>query len=86
MRIRNARWKTDTAPIDDECTCHTCTHFSRAYVHHLIRAGEILGARLATIHNLHYYHRLMAEMRAAIEAQCFADFTARFQETQTLGW
>jgi len=66
--------------------CHTCTHFSRAYVHHLIRAGEILGARLATIHNLHYYHRLMAEMRAAIEAHRFADFTARFHEMQTHGW
>jgi len=86
MRIRNARWKTDTAPIDDECDCHTCTHFSRAYVHHLIRAGEILGARLATIHNLHYYHRLMAEMRAAIEAHRFADFAARFHELQTHGW
>jgi queuine tRNA-ribosyltransferase len=86
MRIRNARWKTDTAPIDDECTCHTCTHFSRAYVHHLIRAGEILGARLATFHNLHYYHRLMAEMRAAIEAGRFADFTAQFHEMQTRGW
>ncbi len=86
MRIRNARWKLDTAPIDDECDCHTCRHFSRAYVHHLIRAGEILGARLATIHNLHYYHRLMAEMRAAIEAGRFADFTARFHATQALGW
>ena len=86
MRIRNARWKTDTAPIDDVCDCHTCTHFSRAYVHHLIRAGEILGARLATIHNLHYYHRLMAEMRAAIEAHRFADFAAGFHEMQTCGW
>ena len=86
MRIRNARWKTDTAPIDDECGCHTCTHFSRAYVHHLIRAGEILGARLATIHNLHYYHRLMAGMRVAIEAHRFADFTAHFHEMQTRGW
>ena len=86
MRIRNARWKTDTAPIDDACTCHTCTHFSRAYVHHLIRAGEILGARLATIHNLHYYHRLMADMRAAIEAGRFAEFTAQFHEMQTRGW
>ncbi|OZA28785.1 MAG: tRNA guanosine(34) transglycosylase Tgt [Hydrogenophilales bacterium 17-64-11] len=86
MRIRNARWKTDTAPIDDECDCHTCTHFSRAYVHHLIRANEILGARLATIHNLHYYHRLMAGMRAAIEAHRFADFAAQFHEMQTRGW
>jgi len=86
MRIRNARWKLDTAPIDDECDCHTCRHFSRAYVHHLIRAGEILGARLATLHNLHYYHRLMAGMRAAIEAGLFADFAVRFHEEQALGW
>jgi queuine tRNA-ribosyltransferase len=86
MRIRNARWKTDTAPIDNACTCHTCTHFSRAYVHHLIRAGEILGARLATILNLYYYHRLMASMRGAIEAGCFADFSAEFHATQALGW
>jgi len=86
MRIRNARWKTDTAPIDDECGCHTCQQFSRAYVHHLIRANEILGARLATIHNLHYYHRLMADMRAAIEAHRFADFAASFHATQAQGW
>ena len=86
MRIRNARWKTDTAPIDDACDCHTCTHFSRAYVHHLIRANEILGARLATIHNLHYYHRLMAGMRAAIEARRFADFVAEFHTMQAQGW
>ena len=86
IRIRNARWKTDTAPIDEACTCHTCTHFSRAYVHHLIRANEILGARLATTHNLHYYHRLMAGMRAAIEAKRFDAFTAEFHATQALGW
>jgi queuine tRNA-ribosyltransferase len=86
MRIRNARWKTDIAPIDDECTCHTCTHFSRAYAHHLIRAGEILGARLATTHNLHYYQRLMAGMRAAIEARRFTEFTTQFHEMQARGW
>jgi queuine tRNA-ribosyltransferase len=86
LRIRNARWKLDTAPVDEECDCHTCRHFSRAYLHHLIRAGEILGARLATLHNLHYYHRLMAGMRAAIEAGRFADFAARFHEQQALGW
>jgi len=86
IRIRNARWKTDIAPIDDACDCHTCTHFSRAYVHHLIRANEILGARLATIHNLHYYHRLMAGMLAAIEARRFADFVAEFHAMQAQGW
>jgi queuine tRNA-ribosyltransferase len=86
IRIRNARWKMDTAPVDPECTCHACTHFSRAYLHHLIRANEILGARLATIHNLHYYHRLMAGMRAAIEASRFADFAAAFRSEQAQGW
>ncbi len=86
MRIRNARWKLDTDPIDPQCGCHACSHFSRAYLHHLIRANEILGARLATIHNLYYYHSLMAQMRDAIEAGSFADFSLRFQEEQALGW
>jgi len=86
LRIRNARWKNDPLPVDPECDCHACTHFSRAYLHHLIRANEILGARLATIHNLHYYHRLMAGMRTAIEAGCFTDFAAAFQVEQARGW
>ena len=86
MRIRNARWKLDTNPIDPQCGCHACLNFSRAYLHHLIRANEILGARLATIHNLHYYHSLMAQMRVAIEAGRFADFDVRFNEEQALGW
>ncbi len=86
IRIRNARWKLDTDPIDPQCDCHACRHFSRAYLHHLIRANEILGARLATIHNLHYYHGLMAQMREAIEAGHFADLSIRFHEEQALGW
>jgi queuine tRNA-ribosyltransferase len=60
LKIRNARYRTDTAPLDDTCGCYTCAHFSRAYLHHLQRVNEILGARLATIHNLHYYLHLMA--------------------------
>ena len=86
MRIRNARWKLDTDPIDPQCGCHACLHFSRAYLHHLIRANEILGARLATLHNLHYYHGLMAQMRDAIEAKTFTEFGMRFHEEQALGW
>ncbi|MCA1979900.1 MAG: tRNA guanosine(34) transglycosylase Tgt [Thiobacillus sp.] len=86
LRIRNARWKNDPAPIDPECDCHACTHFSRAYLHHLIRANEILGARLATTHNLHYYHRLMAGIRTAIEAGRYADFAAAFSAEQSRGW
>ncbi|HEY4138203.1 MAG TPA: tRNA guanosine(34) transglycosylase Tgt, partial [Casimicrobiaceae bacterium] len=65
LKIRNARYKTDTAPIDSTCTCYACREFTRGYLHHLQRANEILGARLATIHNLNYYLTLMAEMRAA---------------------
>ncbi|HMW17410.1 MAG TPA: tRNA guanosine(34) transglycosylase Tgt [Accumulibacter sp.] len=66
VRIRNARYKNDTRPLDESCACYTCRHFSRAYLHHLQRVGEILGAQLGTLHNLHYYQQLMADLRAAI--------------------
>jgi queuine tRNA-ribosyltransferase len=78
IKIRNARHKDDTRPLDETCGCYACRNFSRAYLHHLQRAQEILGARLNTIHNLFYYQELMREMRAAIEAGAFADFTAKF--------
>ena len=78
IRIRNARHKQDTRPLDEACGCYTCRHFSRAYLHHLNRAGEILGAQLGTLHNLHYYHELMATLRAAILARRFADVHATF--------
>ena len=68
VRIRNAVHRSDPAPLDPECSCYTCRSFSRAYLHHLDRAGEMLGGMLMTIHNLHFYHSLMAELRAAIEA------------------
>jgi queuine tRNA-ribosyltransferase len=68
VKIRNARWRDDTRPLDEACGCYGCRNFSRAYLHHLQRANEILGARLNTIHNLHYYLQLMRELRAAIEA------------------
>ena len=68
VRIRNAVHRSDPAPLDPECTCYTCERFSRAYLHHLDRAGEMLGGMLMTIHNLHFYHSLMAELRTAIEA------------------
>jgi queuine tRNA-ribosyltransferase len=76
IRIRNARYKDDTNPLDPDCTCYTCAHFTRAYLHHLQRVNEILGARLATIHNLHFYLELMRAARAAIEAHRFAAFAA----------
>ena len=82
IKIRNARYRDDEAPLDETCSCYACRHFSRAYIHHLNRTGEILGARLATIHNLHYYLELMQEMREAIENDCFAAFTRRFRENR----
>lgn len=84
IRIKNARFRTDTAPVDSECTCYSCTHFSRAYLHHLIRCNEILGARLATIHNLHYYQQLMTGLRQAIETRQLRDFVASFHEQRAL--
>jgi queuine tRNA-ribosyltransferase len=78
VKIKNASYKTDTRPLDDECECYTCQNFSRAYLHHLHRIGEILGARLNTIHNLHYYQVLMQGMRAAIEENRFEAFKAEF--------
>ena len=68
VKIRNARWRDDTRPLDEACGCYGCRNFSRAYLHHLQRANEILGARLNTLHNLHYYLQLMKELRESIEA------------------
>ena len=79
IRIRNARHRSDTAPLDPTCGCHACRHFSRAYLHHLQRVNEILGARLATIHNLFYYLTLMAELREAIAADRLAAYATRFR-------
>ena len=79
VKIKNAKHKLDTKPLDESCGCYTCRNFSRAYLHHLHRVGEILGARLNTIHNLFYYQVLMAEMRAAIEQQCFTAFAEEFR-------
>ena len=69
VKIRNARWRDDPRPLDETCACYACRNFSRAYLHHLQRANEILGARLNTIHNLHYYLNLMKELRQAIETR-----------------
>jgi len=68
LKMRNARHRDDTGPVDPDCGCYTCRHFTRAYLYHLQKANEILGARLNTIHNLHYYQDLMRELRGAIEA------------------
>jgi queuine tRNA-ribosyltransferase len=78
VRIKNAVHKDDTRPLDESCDCYCCRNFSRAYLHHLHRCNEILGARLNTIHNLHYYQVLMRELRAAIAAGDYAAYAARF--------
>jgi queuine tRNA-ribosyltransferase len=78
VKIKNARHKDEDKPLDESCTCYTCQNFSRAYLHHLHRCGEILGAQLNTIHNLHYYLQLMQEMRDAIDAERFSKFRERF--------
>jgi queuine tRNA-ribosyltransferase len=85
VKIKNAKYKDDELPLDETCECYTCKNFSRAYLHHLHRAGEILGARLNTIHNLHYYLQLMREMRAAIDAGQFQNFVARFHTDRARG-
>ena len=85
LKIKNARYKDDTQPLDETCNCYACRHFSRAYLHHLHRAGEILGARLNTIHNLHYYLQLMREMRAAIDAGQVQTFVVQFQRERSRG-
>jgi queuine tRNA-ribosyltransferase len=85
IKIRNAQHRNSLRPLDESCTCYTCRHFTRGYLHHLHRVGEILGAQLNTIHNLHYYLELMGEIRAAIETQTFGAFTKRFAEERARG-
>jgi queuine tRNA-ribosyltransferase len=84
VKIRNARWRDDARPLDEACACYACRNFSRAYLHHLQKANEILGARLNTLHNLHYYLDLMRALRAAIEAGSLAATAARLLEQRKL--
>ncbi len=79
INIRNAKFAEDQGPLDSECDCPACTTWSRAYIHHLVRSGEMLGAMLMTQHNLHFYQALMAAMREAIGASRFAAFAATFR-------
>ena len=76
IRLRNARYRDDIRPLDEECGCYTCRHFSRSYLHHLQRINEILGAHLNTVHNLHFYQQLMGELRQAIEGGKLAEYAA----------
>ena len=79
LRIRNRRYREDPEPLDPDCACYTCRNYSRAYLHHLDRCGEILGARLHTIHNLHHYQSLMRDLREAIGAGRLLSFARAFR-------
>ena len=78
IKIRNARHRHDTGPLDERCDCYTCQHFSRSYLHHLDKCGEMLGSQLNTIHNLRFYQNLMSGLRGAIEAGTLSDFIREF--------
>jgi queuine tRNA-ribosyltransferase len=86
VRIRNSQFRSDTRPLDEECGCYTCRNYSRAYLRHLDRTGEILGLRLNTIHNLYYYQQLMRDLRVAIESGELQAFVTEFyaRRTQTV--
>ena len=85
LKIRNARHRTDAGPVDPSCACPTCAGFSRAYLHHLDRCGEMLGPMLASVHNLHYYVNLMREVREAIEVGAFEGFARQFVQDRARG-
>ena len=85
VKIKNARYRADTGPLDPSCSCYTCRQFTRSYLHHLFRNGEILGGMLNTIHNLHFYQTLMAEMRTAIENGQFQSWASRFAADRCSG-
>jgi len=85
LKVRNARYRLDTKPIDEDCGCTTCQHYSRAYLKHLDRCREMLGSHLATVHNLYFYQQLMSGIRAAIENSELAGFARRFLEDYATG-
>lgn len=82
VKIRNAKYKKDTGPLDPNCTCSTCSNYSRSYLHHLQKTNEILGSRLNTLHNLFYYQELMQSMRSAIQTNTFSTFRKSFLASQ----
>ena len=85
LKIRNARHRADQRPLDETCGCHTCRNFSRAYLHHLDRCGEMLGPMLTSIHNLHYYLNLMREVRESLDAGTFEQFKQQFAADRARG-
>ena len=84
VKIRNAKHRNDTSPLDEKCDCYTCKNYSRSYLHHLDKCNEILGARLNTIHNLRYYQRVMQGLRDAIDAGTLEQFVQEFYEQKGL--
>ena len=82
IKLRNAQYRNDLAPLDAQCDCYTCQHFTRAYLHHLQKVNEILGARLNTLHNLHFYQHLMQRLRAAIDAGTLSSLAAAWAESE----
>ncbi len=84
LKLRNSRYRDDLNPIDENCDCYTCKTFSRSYLHHMDKCKEMLGAQLNTIHNLHYYQKLMRDLRGAIEQGTLADFAKSFQQDQQI--
>ena len=85
LKLRNAKHKKSTLPLDESCECYTCTNFSRAYLHHLDKCNEILGSQLNTLHNLHYYQQHMSAIRSAIECGALDEFAAVFYAEQQRG-
>ncbi len=85
IKLRNAQYRNDLKPLDPHCACYTCTHFTRAYLHHLQKINEILGAQLNTLHNLHFYQQLMRGLRAAIAAGTLATFAGVFSQNGESG-
>jgi queuine tRNA-ribosyltransferase len=85
LKIRNARFKLDTGPIDEQCGCHTCLNYSRAYLKHLDRCKEMLGSHLATVHNLYFYQQLMSGLRNAIENNGLTEYASQFLVTYAKG-
>ena len=84
IKIRNSAHKHASEPLDSECSCYTCTNFSRAYLHHLDKCKEILGAQLNTLHNLHYYQTLMQDIRRSLEQDSLNDLVADFYNRRGL--
>ena len=80
VKIKHSRYRMDSAPLDSNCECYTCAHYSRSYLRHLFQKNEILGLRLRSLHNLHYYQNLMSRIRTAIESENYAQFAQSFDE------